>query len=148
MPTTFAELHTAIRTIVGDTDEVVKQYPSWVLDQHITFAASALDSEAVVINGDGISFTESLSLKLKAIVEFRAAKGLVAGIAERFSYRSPVMSVSRAGTHSSLMRYIEGVLSDLEGDTCPIDFDTEYEVLLNGAAKHIEMMSDAQGVEL
>jgi hypothetical protein len=151
MATAFADLHSQIRTVVGDTDEIVKVYSIGVLDDQIALAAVILDDDEIVVDesGSGLSaFTTDLSLASKAKVVFKTAEGLIAGVPNEFSYTSPVMRVRRKGLYDGLIRYIRKTLDDLLGDTCPLNFDTEYEVLLNGATKHQDMISDAQGAEL
>lgn len=151
MATEFSSLYQQIRSIVGDTDEIVKLYPTGVLDDQIAFASVMLDDSEIVVDETSSplsKFTTDLALKEQAKVAFKTAEGLLAGTPNEFSYTSPVMRVRRKGGTDSLLRYIRETLDDLTGDTCPLNFDTEYEVLLNGAAKHQDMISDAQGVEL
>ena len=151
MATAFVDLFSQIRSVVGDTDEVVKIYSAEVLKDNIALAAVILDDDEIVIDESGSelsSFTTDLTLKSKAKVVFKTIECLIAGVPNEFSYVSPVMRVSRKGQQKSLLRYIRDTLDALVGDTCPLNFDTEYEVLLNGAVKHQDMIADAQGIEL
>ena len=151
MATAFIDIFSQIRSIIGDTDEVVKMYSAEVLKDNIALASVILEDDEIVVDESGselLSFTTDLTLKSKAKVVFKTAECLMAGVPDEFAYVSPVMRVARKGQQKSLLRYIRDTLDSLVGDTCPLNFDTEYEVLLNGAAKHQDMISDAQGIEL
>lgn len=132
MATTFADLYTYIRTILGDTDSVVVVYLDNVLDQQIRLA---LATDPLDLNleesGTTKTFTKTLTLTEQATMSFLVARALAANLDNEFSYKTPVHSVRRKGGAANLRSYIAEMIDELSGGNVIINEEGELSLYLN-----------------
>jgi hypothetical protein len=144
MTTTFAELYPLIRVILGDTDLQVIRYSDAVLASQIRLRLLTDNYSDVQEDGNSATFAAELTANQKALIVLKVAKAIVAPMANSFSYRNPVQSVSRSGSTVQLLAYLDEQISDLESSVGKtIRFDTEIAAILNGALRFYSDYADA-----
>lgn len=144
MPTTFEQIRAYVRTIIGDTNPIVPMYTNEILDGQIRFVILTINSDDIQ---EGVSgeFTDDLTASEKAKVSLRVALGLVAPRESEFSYKSPVLSVTRKGGTNRLYQYLMDLLLGIDtgGNRFAISSETDLEAMLNGANRFLNEYTDA-----
>lgn len=143
MATSFSDLHSGVRHILGDTDPIVKVYSNDVIDEHIRLVILFENDATLLENGSTKEFTTTLSGTQKAIVILKSAQSIVAPTPDEFSYKSPVLSVRRKGAMSRLWSYLDGQIRELEGGSFPVESEGELAAYLNGLSRFSDEQDDA-----
>jgi hypothetical protein len=144
MPTSFSEIRGYIRTVVGDINPVVPMYSNDILDAQIRFVILTINSTDIQEGLEGY-FTDDLTPAEKAKVTIRVALGLIAPRESEFSYKTPVLSVTRKGGTSRLYQYLMDLLLNIDtgGNRFSISSETDLEAMLNGANRFLNEYTDA-----
>lgn len=134
--TTFAELYPMIRVLLGDTDTQVVMFSDAVLNSHIRLRIMTDNDLNVQEDGTSAIFTAVLTATQKALIILKVAKALISPVANKFSYRNVVHSVSREGGSQQLLAYLDDQIIELESSNGSLmRFDTEIAAILNGALR-------------
>lgn len=136
MNTTFADLYPMIRVLLGDTDALLVMYSDSVLDSHIRLQIMLANDQGVQEDGNSTEFTAALTATQKALLILRASKAIISPVANKFSYRNVVHSVTREGGTQQLLAYLDEQIGELESDSGSLlRYDTEISAILNGALR-------------
>lgn len=149
MATTFEEIRDYVRPLVGDNDASAFRYSDSVLNQHIRLIIIRTDDADIVedteANEGEEAFTLTLDNKDKALLAYRVAQSLIVHLPKEFSYRTPVLSVTRKGITQELLSHLEDQIIKLEngGSSIAISSDHFIEALINGTQRFIDEFSAA-----
>lgn len=136
MNTTFADLYPTIRVLLGDTDPLLVMYSDSVLNSHIRLQIMLANDLSVQEDGTSTVFTAVLTATQKALLILRSAKAIISPVANKFSYRNVVHSVTREGGTQQLLAYLDEQIGELESDSgALLRYDTEISAILNGALR-------------
>lgn len=144
MSTTFAEIRSYVRTVVGDFNAMVPMYENDAIDSQIRLVILVLNVTDIQEGLTG-EFTDDLTSSEKAKVIFRTALGLIAPRESEFSYKSPVLSVTRKGGTARLYQYLMDLLLGIDsgGNRFAISSETDLVAMINGANRFLNEYSDA-----
>jgi hypothetical protein len=145
MATTFSSLYQRVRDLLGDTDPLVRQYPDSVLRSQMELAVVTAEVIGVDVEDDlnPESFSEVLTAKQRALAVFLTLRSILSYVPNEFAYAGPVMTIRRKGNATSMLNFVQSMLDRLNGDTCPISQETEYEHFMNSAARHADLLANA-----
>lgn len=132
MVTTFNAVRDFVRPLLGDTDKQRIVYSDAVIDQHIRLVIITHADAAVQENGESAQFTVELGQQQLAIMVFRVAKSIISPRDNFFSYKTPILTITRNGGQVQLMSYIDSNISKLSGGAIVIRSDNELQALLWG----------------
>lgn len=131
MATTFEEIRSYVRVILGDDDSQNYVYTDEALNQHIRLQVYALQNSGVQEDGSSESFTQTLLGVTIAELAYRVSKGVISGTPDFFQYRTPVMSATRSGSARQLIDHCEQMIGDLQGGFLALKEDNEIFALLS-----------------
>lgn len=130
-----------IRAALQDFDSENRLYSDEALEQNVSLTVLGLsfDPETGVENtdyaqdGDG-NFIADLTSKQKVIVSLKTAIRILSGNPAEFSYKSPVISVSRkfSKTQIGLIDSLQEMLDAAEGGRFSIETDTDFNAVIQG----------------
>lgn len=115
MATTYESVFQFVRAIVGDDDPENLLYTSEVLVPHVEMYMAWNDDPNIQPAGDEENFAGDLTGKQKVTVALEIARGLVAPQASYFSYKNPVLSVTRSSPNNQLLAHIRRLQDKLSG---------------------------------
>lgn len=131
-----------MRAVLGDTDAQNLIYSDAALDSHIGLRVLAIDDPLIQISGT--SFTEELTNAQKARVIFEVCRSVIAHMADEFSYKNPVYSVTRKKIVSNLLRYLDDQLYELQSGSVLIRSENEFAAFLQGPDRFWDAWETAQ----
>lgn len=143
MVTTFNELRTLIRPLVGDNDPNVQQYSNDVLNSHIRLVILRADDPDIQEIGTSEQFTKTLSNKNKALMVYLVAQSLISNVPGHFSYKTPVLSVVRRGGIPQLLAHLEEQIAAIEGGSFAASDDQFIDAFIRGTERFIDEFSNA-----
>lgn len=115
MATSFDDVHSQIRVILGDVDSQNYRYAVTTLDEWLRLIVTAEQNAGIQENGTSRVFTEDLSKVDQAILAYSVARGIISGTPDFFQYRTPVMTVARKGASQQMLSFIDRQLANLQG---------------------------------
>jgi len=139
MSVAFGKLRDYIRAAIQDTDTVIKVYKDQAIDSQISFSLLEFgytQNPAHVVEND-------LSLQQQLIFVLKTAIRILAGRPDDFAYRSPVLSVSRRKSVSTLITKLEESLQQAEGGGLVFSSETDITALLNSVYRYVNELSTA-----
>lgn len=145
MATTFISLYQRVRDLLGDTDPLVRQYPDSVLRSQMELAVVTAEVTGVDVEDElnPEAFTEVLTARQQAVAVFVTLRSILSYVPNEFGYSGPVMTIRRKGNAASMLHFVQSMLDRLNGDTCPISQETEYEHFMNAATRHADLLANA-----
>lgn len=118
-------------------------YSDDALDSQIDLTALLLNDDAYASNGK--EFSNTLTAKQKAIVSLECAVRILCGLSDDFSWKSPVMFVSRKNMKRDLLDKLTELL-DLarNGDSVfAISVDTDFDAIVQNVDRYIASLDNA-----
>lgn len=143
MATELKEIRDFVRTVLGDSDAQRLLYADATIDSHIKLLIIKEDDPEIQVGAVGY-FATDLTANQKALTVYKTARSILSPQPDKFSYRSPVMAVSRSGGVMQMLAHIERNIADLEGGVLKLAVDTELDAMVNGGYRFINDMQAAQ----
>lgn len=143
--TTFEEIRGFIRSAVLDSDCDNYRFSDNVLDQHIRFDIVTLNNDAyaesLLVSGE---FNGILTSAQKGILSLRIAIRLLLGHSSEFSYKTPVLSITRKQSQQPrLVAFLQNLLDGLQGGKFAIAVDTDFDALIQGFDRYLSSVNIA-----
>lgn len=136
MATAYATIYGLVRTILGDTSPIVKDYADDVIQGQINWTVIKLNEPAIQL-GDESNFAADLCPRDQVRMSLKIALNLIYPNPDQFSYATPIgFRVSRKGGIAQLIGFIQKQLDDVEGGAFPMAVDTDIRAMLNGYLRY------------
>jgi hypothetical protein len=143
MPTTFQVVRDLIRSALLDNDLEALLYSDSALDGQIVFHVSLTDDPIYALNSASTAFAGELTNLQKALIAIKIAIYILSSQPESFSYRSPVLSVSRTGHNRNLLARLETLKDEIEGGVFAIAIDTDFDALVQSLDRYLAAYDQA-----
>lgn len=142
MATTFDDIAAFSRAVLGDTDLDQLKYSSQVMDQHIRLMILLKNDDAIQESDSLREFTETLTATQKAWMVYSVAKSIIGPQGDKFSYKTPVLSVSRTQATARVYSMIEEALEGIGGGVLALQEDNELWAMVNHCSRFYQDVSD------
>ena len=136
MSTPFATLQSYIRTALGDYDPDAYTYSDDALIGQIRLTIMTINDSSISEAGTSQTFTTDLTVAQQARVIYRSARSIVAPMPDHFSYRTPLLSVTRERGAQSLRSYYDGIISQLEGKLSVMSASSELDEMIQATLRY------------
>lgn len=137
MPATFQVIRELLRAALLDNDSEALLYSDSALNGQIVFHVSLTDDPVYALNSAGDGFAGDLTNIQKATLAIKIAMYILSSHPDTFSYRSPVLSVSRTGQNRILLSRLETLLDEIQGGAFAIAVDTDFDVLVQSLDRYL-----------
>lgn len=138
MATQFKEIRSLARAIMLDVDDQNFMYPDAVIDSHIKLIVMVENKTTIQMPDEETTppaFTATLTPTDKALLAYLVARSIISPNPDYFTYKSPVLTVARAGGTIQLLNQIQRQLDQLQGGFLALKEDNELWALVNGPVR-------------
>lgn len=148
MGTQYSVIRSYARTLLGDFDAAHYKYSDSILNQQINLTVLLLNDTttfAYTAVGGDYEFTNDLSLTDQARLALRVALNLMLGQPTKFSYKTPILSVSRdtGNNLAVLIQSYSDMLAEIEGTSLAFASDNELTAFFQGPTRLVRDINDA-----
>lgn len=147
MGTQYSVIRGYARTLLGDFDSAHYRYTDQILNQQINVVILLINDPAtfgyVAVDSD-YEFVNDLTLASQARLALRVAINLLMALPTKFSYKTPIISVSRdnGGTSALIASYTD-MLAEVEGTSLVFASDNELTAFFQGPTRLLRDINDA-----